>query len=319
MQVGRQEDRVRVFAPGTVANLGPGYDVLGLAIRGIGDTVEARRSRHPGVRVTAIHGDGGVLSLNADENTAGIAATHTLARAGVDLGVELEVFKGMPIGSGLGSSAASAAAAAVAVNLLLGNPLRRTDLIPCCVEAEAAVSGRHADNVAPALLGGLVLVQGVDDLAIQRLPVPAALQIAVVTPQYALSTKLARDVLPELVPLSAMVTNAWRIGTFVSACYSGDLAALATCVRDDIVTPARARLIPGAPEAMEAALAAGAIATSISGAGPSVFAFCHAQRSAQRVATAMIEAFVAAGVEATAIVSPADCPGAVRVNTDESP
>jgi homoserine kinase len=315
----RTNDVVRVFAPATVANLGPGFDVLGLAIRGIGDTVEARRTDRPGLTIAAIHGDGGVLPLDAARNTAGIAAAETLRRAGVEMGIELEVFKGMPIGSGLGSSAASAAAAAVAVNHLLGNPLRRLDLVACCVEAEAAVAGRHADNVAPAVLGGLVLVQGVDELALQRLPVPAALRIAVVTPVFSLETRLAREALPTMIPLSSMVTNAWRIATFVSACYSGDLAAFAACVQDDVVTPARAALIPGAPEAMRAARESGAIASSISGSGPSVFALCHSDRAAHAAATAMIGAFRAAGLDATAIVSPADCPGAVRVDVPESP
>lgn len=313
-EAGHRASTVRVFAPGTIANLGPGFDVLGLAIRGIGDTVEARRVDGTDVRIIAMHGDGGRLPLDVARNTAGIAATETLRRAGVTAGIELEVFKGMPIGSGLGSSAASAAAAAVAVNQLLGNPLRREDLVACCVEAEAAVAGRHADNVAPALLGGLVMVQGVDELALQRLPVPPALRIAVVTPDFELSTRLAREALPTQIPLSAMVTNAWRIATFVSACYSGDLAALASCVRDDVVTPARAALIPGAEAAMEAARRSGALASSISGSGPSIFALCHSDRSAHRAAEAMVAAFGAAGLAARAIVSPADCPGAVRVD-----
>lgn len=309
---------VTVFAPGTVANLGPGFDVLGLAIRGPGDRVRATRVGPPGVRIRQIVGDGGKLPLDASKNTAGIAAMHTLARAGVDVGIELQIQKGMPIGSGLGSSAASAAAAAVAVNLLLGSPLRRADLVAACVEAEAIVAGRHADNVAPAILGGLVLVQDLEPLRLLRLPVPTGLWVAVVTPDFSLSTRLAREALPTSIPMSARVQNAAHIATFVSACYSGDLSLLAGCIRDDIVTPARAALIPGATQAIAAALDSGALGASMSGSGPSVFALGHAQDAAARAAAAMVAAFSAAGLGATSVVCTADCPGASRIEEDDA-
>lgn len=306
---------VRVFAPATVANLGPGYDVLGLAIRGVGDTVEARSVATPGVRIRAVHGDGGALPVEAERNTAGIAAAAVLARAGVDAGVELEIFKGMPIGSGLGSSAASAAAAALAVNILLGSPLRRLDLVEACLQAEERVSGRHADNVAPALLGGLVLVEGVDPLSLRRLPVPPALRVAVATPDFRLETRLAREALPDVVPLERMVRNTSQIATFVSACYSGDLAAFATSVQGDPVTEVRQALIPGAEEVMRVARRVGALASGISGSGPSIFALCHAQEAAERALGAMIAAFAEAGLQATGVTAPADCPGALRVDS----
>lgn len=308
MSVERNE--IRAFAPATVANLGPGFDVLGLAVREPGDTVVARESDRPGVRIVAITGDEGRLPTDAEKNTAGIAAIHTLAKAGVDIGVDLEIHKAMPIGSGLGSSAASAAAAAFAVNTLIGSPLRRRDLIGPCVEGEAAVAGRHADNVAPALLGGLVLVRSVEPLDVLRLPVPEGLVVVVVTPDFELPTRMARDVLPKEIPLSARIQTAADIATFVAACYSSDLSLLARCVRDDIVTPARASLIPGAPEAMAAADAAGALAASVSGAGPSIFALCHSFAVARRVSAAMTRAFRDADLESTAVVSPAECPGA---------
>ncbi len=303
-------DEVRVFAPATVANLGPGFDLLGLALRGMGDTVVARRSETPGVRVTTITGDGGRLSLDPSENTAAIAARETLRRAGVDVGVELELHKGMPIGSGLGSSAASAAAGAMAANRLIGAPLRRLDLVLPCVEAEAAVSGRHADNVAPALLGGLVLVQSLEPLRIQRIPVPAGLIVVVVTPAFELSTRAARAALPTHVSMAERIRNAGNVATFISACYSGDLGLLSGCVVDDIVTPARAALIPGGADVIAAALDAGALGASISGAGPSIFALCRSRADAARIAPEMVSAFGAAGLAATALVSEADSPGA---------
>lgn len=304
---------VRVFAPATVANVGPGFDILGLALRAPGDTVVARAAPGSGVRITAIHGDDGLLPLDAAKNTAGIAAARVLERAGVDAGVELEIHKGLPIGSGLGGSAASAAAAAFAVNLLVGSPLRKAELVEPCIEAEAVVSGRHADNVAPALLGGLILVRAIDPLDLVRLPIPEGLTVAVVTPRFRLDTRASRDALPREVPLAKLVRNAANVAALASACFSGDLALLARCLEDHVVTPARALLIPGCLDVIEAALAAGALGSSISGSGPSLFALCRSERSASEAARAMSAAFGRAGLESSWVLSPADCPGARQV------
>ncbi len=302
-------NEVRAFAPATVANLATGFDVLGLAIEGAGDTVHARRAPGDGVRLVEVRGDDGQLPTDG-RNTAVLAAEATLERAGLAVGVEMVLEKGLPIGSGLGSSAASAAAAAFAVNRLLGSPLRKPDLVEACLAAEEAVSGRHADNVAPALLGGLVLVRSVSPLDLVRLPVPAGLTVVVVTPAISLETRAARAALPDQVPLSAMVQNSANIAGLVAACFADDLALIGRCLVDEVVTPARAALIPGAQAAMDAALDAGAVGSSISGAGPSVFALCRSPRSAQEVARAMQGAFAAAGHEGRLLVSPADCPGA---------
>ncbi len=304
---------VRVFAPATVANLGPGFDILGLALSGPGDTVTARAVAGRGVRIVAIHGDDGALSLDAEQNTAGIAAMRVLERAGVDTAVELEIHKGLPIGSGLGGSAASAAAAAVAVNLLVGSPLRKPELVQPCIEAEAAVSGRHADNVAPALLGGLILVRAIDPPDLVRLPIPEGLTMAVVTPRFRLDTRASRAALPREVPLAHMVRNSANVGALASACFSGDLALLARCLEDLVITPARAVLIPGCLDAIEAALATGALGSSISGSGPSLFALCRSERSATDAARAMSDAFRRVGLESAWLLSPADCPGAREI------
>ena len=303
---------VTAFAPATVANLGPGFDVLGLALQGPGDTVTARRVRGSGVRLVKVEGDHGRLPRDA-ANTATIAAEATLRRAGVEAGVELELIKGLPLGSGLGSSAASAAAAAFAVNLLVGSPLRKVELVEPCLAAEGAVSGRHADNVAPALLGGLILVRSVDPLDVIRLPLPEGLSVVVTTPAMELSTREARAALPDAVQLRALVANTANIAALVAACHSGDLGLLARSLSDAVVTPARARLIPGCEAVFAAALDAGALGSSISGAGPSIFALCRSAHSAAEVAAAMVAAFKGAGLASGAIVSPADCPGARRL------
>jgi homoserine kinase len=303
---------ITAFAPATIANLGPGLDVLGLALAAPGDRVTAQFTEGLGVRIASVEGDGGALSLDPNANTAGIAATATLAKAGIVTGVSVTLVKGMPIGSGLGSSAASAAAAAYAVNLLIGSPLRKIELVGPCLAAEAAVSGRHADNVAAALLGGLILVRSIDPLDLVRLPVPEGLVVAVVTPKMELKTSAARAALPKDVPLGSLVRNTAHIAAFVSACYSGDLALLGRSMTDAVATPARAPLIPGCADVIEAALDAGALGSSISGAGPSIFALCRSERSAAEVAAAMVAAFSKHGLAAAGVVSPADCPGARR-------
>ncbi len=302
-------EEVAAFAPASVSNLGPGFDVLGAAVDGPGDVVVARRRSAPGVALVRIEGDGGALPLDARQNTAAVAAAATLARAGVQAGVELELHKGLPIGSGLGSSAASAVAAAFATNLLIGSPLRKRDLVEPCLDAEAVVSGRHADNVAPSLLGGLVLIRRLAPLDVLRLPVPEGLWLAVVTPELSVSTREARDVLPAEVPLAALVATAANLGGLVSACYTDDLDLLARCIVDDVVAPRRLALIPGGPSAIDAALAAGALGSTVSGAGPSIVALCRSARDAARVAAVMVEAFAQAGYAAASRTSSADCPG----------
>jgi homoserine kinase len=312
MNVAQPLGQARAFAPATCANLGPGFDLLGLALEGAGDTVTARRAAGSGVRLCRIAGDGGRLPREAAANSAGIAASATLRAAGVELGIELDLEKGTAIGSGLGSSAASAAAAAAAVNFLLGTPLRKSELIAPCLEAEEAVSGRHADNVAAAILGGLVLVRSLDPLDVLRLPVPPGLLIVVATPDFELLTRLAREALPKSVPLASRVRTAADLATFVSACYSGDLGLLAQAVNEDEVVAARAALIPGCAGVLRAALEAGALTGSVCGAGPSLFAFCHSPAVAHRVGEAMCAAFAAAGLRSTVMVSPGDCPGVRR-------
>lgn len=311
------ERSISAFAPATVSNLSVGFDVLGLALASPGDTVTARLSREPGVRIASVTSTvQGTPPLTSDptKNTAAIAAAHTLQRAGISAGVELEIVKGLPIGSGLGSSAASAAAAAFAVNLLIGSPLRKSELIGPVIEAEATVSGRHADNAAPAVLGGLVLVRSLEPLDIVRVPVPDGLWIAVASPRFELLTRQSRAVLPPEVPLHEMVKMTAGIGAVISACHSSDLGLLARALAvGDPVTRARIGLIPGGASVIASALDAGAIASSISGSGPTIFALCRSRFDATAAGEAMRSAFKTAGLDCTVSESPGDCPGARRV------
>jgi len=288
---------VTVYAPATVANLGVGFDILGMALDAPGDLVTAEYSDSPGVHLLSITGDGGKLSTDPERNTACIAARETLRAMQIQTGVQLRLDKGLPLASGLGSSAASAVAAAVAVNELYGAPLTEEQLLPACIEAEAAVSGRHADNVAPALFGGIVLVLGTQAGAIYRLPIPDQMVLALVTPDIALPTAQARAVLPPVIPLHALVAQTGLVAALIHALHTNDLELLGQAMQQDaVVTPARANLIPGLAEAQTAAREAGALATVISGAGPTLCALCSSPESADDSARALGEVYDRLGI-----------------------
>ena len=295
--------RVTAFAPATVANVGSGFDVLGFAVESPGDTVEAHRRAGGGVNLLQVTGDGGRLPRDAS-NTAVLAAGKLLERLGAPFGVDLVLHKGMPLASGLGSSAASAAAALRAVNRLAGDPLAAEDLLPCALAAEQVAAGAgHADNAAPALLGGFVLIRSTAPLDLVRLPVPEGLAAALLSPDVEIPTEAARRILRKRIPLADAVSQWGNLAALVASLYAGDLALMGRSLDDLIAEPVRAVLIPGFAAVKEAALQAGAIGCSISGAGPAVFALAASVARAQEVAEAMRRAFAAAGLTAAAYVS----------------
>jgi homoserine kinase len=288
--------RTRIFAPATVANLGPGFDVLGLALAAPGDVVEAEVSDRPGVEIIEITGDNGLLSRDPVLNVAGRAATDVLRRAGRQAGIRLWLHKQMPLASGLGSSGASSAAAAVATNELLGRPLAPRDLLLSAMEGERAASGTpHADNVAPSVLGGIVLIRSYEPFEILSLPIPPDLRIVVVHPHCKVSTAEARTLVKNRgYPLEHIVPNLGNIAALVFALCRGDLALLGRSIDDRLIEPLRAPLIPGFSAVKAAALASGALGCSIAGSGPSVFAFASDDETAKRIGAAMQSAFTSA-------------------------
>jgi homoserine kinase len=289
--------RAQAFAPASMGNFGVAFDVIGVAFAEPGDIVCAEWNDAPGVVITAIQGDGGQLPRDPARNTAGVAANSVLQRLGARRGVRLTVHKGLPLASGLGSSAASAVAAAVAVNALFGEPLPREDLLPACLDGEAVVSGYHPDNVGPSLLGGITMITGSDLREIRRLPVPETLRFALVTPDVAVSTAVARAVLPQTVSLRALVAQTGAVARLVDALHRGDLEAMAGAMeRDGIIEPARAHLIPLLAEARTVAKRAGALGLVISGAGPTLCAVCDSDANARQVAAALGALYDEAGI-----------------------
>lgn len=292
--------RVEAFAPATVANLGVGFDILGLALQEPGDTVCAERRDEPGVIIRAIHGDDGKLTLDPNKNTAAIAATSALRMIGASDGVALILNKRLPLASGLGSSAASAVAAAVAVNELYGCPLSDAEVLAASLDGEAAVSGYHADNVGPCLFGGITLCWGTSVDRIHRLPVPDDLYLALATPDVAVPTIEARAVLPKQIDLKVMVKQTAAVARLVDALHRSDLEAMADAMECDcVVEPARAHLMPRLHEARAVAKNAGALGLVISGAGPTLCAVCDSQDLAEKVARALKAMYDEAGISNT--------------------
>ena len=289
--------RAEAFAPATMANLGVGFDILGLAITDAGDTVIAERRDRVGAIMAAIDGDGGHLPYAADKNVATIAANALLQAIAPDVGVALTLQKGLPLASGLGSSAASSVAAVMAVNALLGEPLSRTALLPYALEGEAAVSGYHADNAAPSLLGGITLTTGIQAHQIHRLPVPDSLWLALVTPDVEVPTAEARAALPTQVPLKTLVHQTGAVAELIDALYRGDIRAMAQAMaRDIVVEPARAHLIPHIDAVRFAVTRAGAYNLVISGAGPTLCAVSDSEASAREATQAMDAVYTDAGI-----------------------
>lgn len=302
---------IRAFAPASVGNIGVGFDLLGHAIEGPRDIASVRRIDAPEVRIVAIHGDvAGVdaLPLAAEANTAGRALIALREAQALPFGFEVTLEKGIPLGSGLGGSAASCVAALVAANALLDAPLSRDALYPFALAGESVASGSaHGDNVAPMLLGGVVLAT-LDRMI--PLAVPAGLHCVVVHPDQVLETRRARAALAAPYPLSQFVEQSTHLALFLTGLQRGDLALIRDGLHDHLVEPRRAPLIPGFDAVKAAALAHDALGASISGAGPSVFAWFASKAQADAAAPAMRTAFADAGYDARAHVSPVAGPRA---------
>lgn len=296
------------FSPASVGNVGVGFDLLGHTFEGPGDRATVRRVATPGVRITAIRGVVTALPTDPARNTAGGALLSLSAALALPFGFEVELDKGIPLGSGMGGSAASCVAALVAANALLDTPLPREALYPHALAGESIASGaRTGDNVGPMLLGGLVMAT---PGRIVPLAVPAAWHCAVVHPDFMLETLASRAVLAAPYPLAEVVVQGTHLAQVLVGCERGDAGLVRAGLSDVLVEPRRAPLVPGFAAVKAAALGAGAMGASLSGAGPAVFAWCEDADGARRAASAMQSAFAGAGLGSRAYVSPVQGPAA---------
>jgi len=276
---------VRVFAPATVANVVCGFDILGFAVNEPGDEVIMRLTDKPGITISKITGDDGRLPLNPEKNTVSVSVKHYLQHIGrTDVGLDIELHKKMPIGSGLGSSSASTVAGLFAAKTLLGENQEPIELLPFAMKGEELACGQgHADNVAPALFGGFVLIRSYDPLDVIRLPHPKDLYCAIVFPEVDVPTREARQIIRNKVFLKDAVTQWGNIAGLVSGLFMQDIDLIGRSMKDVLVEPVRSMLIPDFYKMRELAMENGAVSFGISGSGPSVFAFTKDEATAHLI------------------------------------
>lgn len=303
---------LRVFAPASIANVAVGYDILGFAINNIGDEVKFKPGKEKGLILKAIHYNK-ELSKDLKKNTAGYAALKVLESLGLeDEPIHMELFKNMDIGTGLGSSAASAVAGAFGINEYLGRPYTKQELLPFATMGEQIADGSyHADNVAPSLLGSFILIRDNKTLDYVKLPIIKGLKAVVVHPKIKILTKDSREILSPQLRLDQHIQQSGNLGAFVAALFRTDFELLKRSLKDCIIEPQRAQLIPHFYEIKSIALDNGALGCSISGAGPSIFALCMNNIMAERIAVFWQKLYSDNNIESDVYISDINTEGAI--------
>jgi len=287
---------IRVFAPATVANLSCGFDVLGCCLDTVGDEMVLTLTSNSKVTISKI--EGATLPMEAEKNVASVAVQALLDKYQKDVGVDIQIFKNIKAGSGIGSSAASSAGAVWGVNQLLDTPFTPLELIAFAMEGEKLASGNaHADNVAPALLGGFTLVRSYSPLDVIKLNTPKDLVITVIHPQIEVKTSDSRSVIKQTISLNKAIKQWGNVGGLVAGLFTEDYDLIGRSLEDVIIEPLRSILIPEFNAVKEAAINQGALGCGISGSGPSIFSLCKGEETANNVAKAIDNVYAATGLE----------------------
>ncbi|MBQ4802335.1 homoserine kinase [Aquimarina sp. MMG015] len=304
---------IKIFAPATVANLSCGFDVLGCCLDTVGDEMVISLSSKPGVRITKI--EGADLPLDTKKNVAGVAVEALLANYKNEIGVDIEIYKKIKAGSGIGSSAASSAGAVWAVNYLLDHPFSPHKLVEFAMEGEKLASGNaHADNVAPALLGGFTLVRSYAPLDVIKLHTPDDLVMTVIHPQIEVKTSDARSVIKQNVTLKQAIHQWGNVGGFISGLFTEDYDLIGRSLEDVIIEPMRSILIPEFENVKKAAIAEGALGCGISGSGPSIFALSKSMITAENVGNAIHKVYTKTGLDFDIHISKINSQGVKIIN-----
>lgn len=298
-------DYIKAFAPATVANVACGFDIFGFAVDDPGDIVEIKRVDTPGIVITEITGDEGRLPRDPNKNTVTAVMYHLLAKLGIqDFGAEVKLHKHLPLGSGMGSSAASSVAGVFALNKMLGEPLKKEELLPFAMQGELVACGAaHADNVGPALLGGFLAIRSYKPLDVFNVPLPDDLYCTLVHPDVEVNTKDARQILRNEVSLTNAISQMGNVAGLVCGLMTSNYDLISRSMVDVIIEPVRAILIPSFNEVKHAAMESGALGCSISGSGPSIFALSRGKETAEKVGASMMETFASVEIESTVHVS----------------
>jgi len=305
-------NQIKIFCPATVANLSCGFDVLGLCLESIGDEMIIRKSNEKGLRITNI--TGADLPLETNKNVAGVAGMALLNHLDLEFGFEIEIHKKIKAGSGIGSSAASAAGVVVGINELLDNPLHRKELIPFAMEGEFLASGSyHADNVAPAILGGFILVRSYEPLEVIKIKSPKDLYVTIIHPHIEVKTSEARSILPKEIPLKTAITQWGNLGGLISGLYTEDYGLLGRSLQDAVAEPYRKNLIPEFDNAKKSALENGALGCGISGSGPSIYALSKGLENAKNVADGLKKVYIKTEIRFDVYVSKVCDKGVIKL------
>jgi homoserine kinase len=305
---------IKVFAPASVANVAVGFDILGFALDKPGDEIIIREGKEKGLKITQITGAKNKLSYDILKNTAGYSAYQLLKHLGEeDRPLEMEINKKMPFGSGLGSSAASAVAGVYGVNEFLKTGLSKYEILTHAVAGEQIADGAwHADNVAPSLLGGIVLIRENETLDVKKIHVPNGLQVVVIYPHIEILTKDSRSVLSDTVSFKKVIHQTGNLAAFIASLYTSDFDMMRRALKDVIVEPQRAALIPHFYAAKDIAYSEGCIGFSISGAGPSMFALCDNSYIAENISEKIITLYKSNHIEADSFLSKINLEGAYK-------
>ncbi|MBI2653841.1 homoserine kinase [Candidatus Woesearchaeota archaeon] len=305
--------KLKVFAPGTIANLGPAFDILGVALDNIGDTIEVKENNEGVLKIKEIKGKNKRIPFETNKNAVTLGFLEVKKILNIDFGVDIVLEKGLPISGGLGGSSASAVAGVYAANLLAGNKLKKEELLPACVNVEGILSGYHADNVAPSLLGGFILINSYNPLSVVKLGIIKDLYFAIAHPDFELETRKLRAVLPKHIELKQHVFNSSKAASIIAAIMKKDVKLLGKSIQDNIVEPVRSKFIPEFYDVKKAALDAGAYGSSISGSGPSVFAVTDDKKKAESIGKAMTEVFSKKNIESEFYVSKVSMEGVKKL------
>jgi homoserine kinase len=306
---------IRAYAPASIGNVSCGFDVMGLAVDVPGDEVIITLNDSGVVTIKNIEGDNGKLPRITEENTAGVAVIEYLKAIKSAQGAEIILIKNLPLGSGMGSSAASAVAAVVAINYLFDNRLSRKELLPFVMQAEFVACGSaHADNAAPSLLGGLILIRDNHPLDIIEIPTPDELICVLVHPNVEVKTRDARQVLKPNVPLKDAITQWGNTAALVAGMMKPDYELIGRSLQDVVAEPVRSLLIPGFHSIKSKAVEAGALGCGISGSGPTMFAFCRSKVIGEHVGATMQKQFAELGLQSEVYVSGVNKEGARIIN-----
>jgi homoserine kinase len=296
---------ITVFAPASVTNVSCGFDIMGFAIDGPGDELILRLSNKPGIVISKITGDHGRLPIQIEKNTAGTSILALAKHLKFNKGIDIEIHKKMSLASGLGSSAASAVASVYALNEILGKPLNKEDLLPFALEGEKLTCGGvpHADNVSASLYGGFIVVRSLNPLDVINIDVPENLFCTIVHPDIEIHTGDTRKILKKQILLSDAVQQWGNVASLVAGLLKKDFKLIGRSLQDVIVEPIRSILIPGFNDIKQAALEAGALGCSISGSGPSIFAFCESKKIAEGVGEKMQGVLNELGIDSDLYIS----------------